>query len=83
MKKYIHYKKDCMNTKWIYGELLYQGVIIMKENNRLHNLDKKITRFSIRKYQGYGAASVAIIGFILMSHMQIVLIKIIVRMLTQ
>ena len=55
----------------------------MKENKRIHNLDKKITRFSIRKYQGYGAASVAIIGFILMSHMQIVLIKIIVRMLTQ
>lgn len=28
------------------------------ENKRINNLDKKITRFSIRKYQGFGAASV-------------------------
>ncbi|MBF2262420.1 YSIRK signal domain/LPXTG anchor domain surface protein [Staphylococcus capitis] len=38
------------------------------ENKRINNLDKKITRFSIRKYQGFGAASVAIIGFIMMSN---------------
>ncbi|WP_456293397.1 SasC/FmtB family protein [Staphylococcus capitis] len=40
----------------------------MMENKRINNLDKKITRFSIRKYQGFGAASVAIIGFIMMSN---------------
>ncbi|RIL58737.1 LPXTG cell wall anchor domain-containing protein [Staphylococcus epidermidis] len=39
----------------------------MKENNRINNLDKNNTRFSIRKYQGYGATSVAIIGFIIIS----------------
>ncbi|MFI8613213.1 SasC/FmtB family protein [Staphylococcus capitis] len=38
------------------------------ENKRINNLDKKITRFSIRKYQGFGAASVAILGFIMMSN---------------
>lgn len=40
----------------------------MMENKRINNLDKKITRFSIRKYQGFGAASVAIIGFMMMSN---------------
>ncbi|WP_458252041.1 SasC/FmtB family protein [Staphylococcus capitis] len=40
----------------------------MMENKRINNLDKKITRFSIRKYQGFGAASVAILGFIMMSN---------------
>ncbi|MEL1194158.1 SasC/FmtB family protein [Staphylococcus epidermidis] len=39
----------------------------MKENKRKNNLDKNNTRFSIRKYQGYGATSVAIIGFIIIS----------------
>ena len=39
----------------------------MKENKRINNLDKNNTRFSIRKYQGYGATSVAIIGFIIIS----------------
>lgn len=39
----------------------------MKENKRIYNSDKKITRFSIRKYQGYGVTSVIIIGFIIMS----------------
>lgn len=38
------------------------------ENRRINNLDKKITRFSIRKYQGFGAASVAIIGIFMMSN---------------
>ncbi len=38
------------------------------ENKRINNLDKKITRFSIRKYQGFGAVSVAIIGFMMMSN---------------
>ncbi|MEK5170559.1 SasC/FmtB family protein [Staphylococcus sp. FSL K6-0223] len=38
------------------------------ENKRINNLDKKITRFSIRKYQGFGAASVAIIGIFMMSN---------------
>ena len=37
------------------------------ENKRINNLDKNHT-FSIRKYQGFGAASVAIIGFIMMSN---------------
>ena len=40
----------------------------MKENKRINNLDKNNTRFSIRKYQGYGATSVAIIGFIIISY---------------
>lgn len=40
----------------------------MMENKRINNLDKKITRFSIRKYQGFGAASVAIIGFMMTSN---------------
>ncbi|WP_145470567.1 SasC/FmtB family protein [Staphylococcus epidermidis] len=39
----------------------------MKENKRKNNLDKNNIRFSIRKYQGYGATSVAIIGFIIIS----------------
>ena len=39
----------------------------MMENKRINNLDKNNTRFSIRKYQGYGATSVAIIGFIIIS----------------
>ena len=39
----------------------------MMENKRINNLDKNHT-FSIRKYQGFGAASVAIIGFIMMSN---------------
>ncbi|MGK8804766.1 SasC/FmtB family protein [Staphylococcus epidermidis] len=39
----------------------------MKENKRINNLDKNNTCFSIRKYQGYGATSVAIIGFIIIS----------------
>ena len=40
----------------------------MKKNNRIYNLDNTITRFSIRKYQGFGAASVAVAAFFMMTN---------------
>ncbi|MGX0911792.1 SasC/FmtB family protein [Staphylococcus caprae] len=40
----------------------------MKKNNRIYNLDNTITRFSIRKYQGFGAASVAVAAFFMMAN---------------
>ncbi|MBU5272848.1 SasC/FmtB family protein [Staphylococcus caprae] len=42
----------------------------MKKNNRIYNLDNTITRFSIRKYQGFGAASVAVAAFFMMANTQ-------------